>query len=84
MRIKKVQFNKSRLIPVEHVGMRGILSSISIDAYGMLEYVLGSHYQKVPFILGTKDIVVNMTIVIGMKRVLVSVTLNFVFKIASS
>ena len=83
MRIKKAQFSKSRLIPVKDVGMRGILSGISIDAYGMLEYLLGTRYKKVPFILGASDIVVNMTIVIGMKRVSVSVTLNFVFKIVS-
>lgn len=65
MHVIKAQFNKSRLIPVKNVGMRGILSGISIDAYGMLQYLIGRHYKRVPFILGESDIVVNMTIVIG-------------------
>lgn len=83
MHVIKAQFNKSRLIPVKNVGMRGILSGISIDAYGMLQYLIGRHYKRVPFILGESDIVVNMTIVIGIQRVLVSATLNFAFEIVS-
>lgn len=67
MRVKKVQFNKSQLVPVEDVGMKGVLSGISIGACGLLQYKIGNVYKKVLFTLGASDIGVNMTIVVGMK-----------------
>ena len=66
MHVKKVQFNKSQLVPVEDVGMKGVLSGISIGACGILQYKIGIGYKKVLFTLGASDIDVNMTIVVGM------------------
>ena len=67
MHVKRAQFNKSQLVPVKDVGMKGFLSGISIDACGILQYSFGNGYKKVLFTLGASDIGVNMTIAVGMR-----------------
>lgn len=67
MHVKKAQFNKSRLVPVEDMGMKGVLSGISIGACGILQYKSANCYRKVLFTLEASDIGVNKTVVVGMK-----------------